>query len=36
MVNWYRLKNGKLVEQRVSFDSMGFLQQIGAMPAPGQ
>jgi len=36
LVNWYRLKDGRLVEQRVSFDSMSFLQQIGAMPAPGQ
>jgi predicted ester cyclase len=33
VMNWYRFENGKLAEQRVAFDMMGFLQQIGAMPA---
>ena len=32
VMNWYRFAQGKLVEQRVAFDMMGFLQQIGAMP----
>jgi len=32
VINWYRFEQGKLVEQRVAFDMMGFLQQIGAMP----
>jgi predicted ester cyclase len=32
VINWYRFDHGKLVEQHVSFDMMGFLQQVGAMP----
>jgi hypothetical protein len=32
-INWYRFDHGKVVEQRVSFDSMSFLQQIGALPS---
>lgn len=32
VINWFRFENGKVAEQRVSFDMMGFLQQIGAMP----
>lgn len=35
VINWYLFERGKLVEQRVAFDMMGFLQQIGAMPGPG-
>ena len=35
VMNWYRFAHGKLVEQRVAFDMMGFLQQIGAMPGSG-
>jgi predicted ester cyclase len=35
VMNWYRFEHGKLVEQRVAFDMLGFLQQIGAMPGPG-
>jgi predicted ester cyclase len=33
-INWYRFDHAKVIEQRVSFDSMSFLQQIGALPTP--
>jgi len=36
VMNWYRFEQGKMVEQRIAFDMMGFLQQIGAMPGPGR
>lgn len=32
VLNQYRFVDGKLVEHRASFDMLGFLQQIGAMP----
>jgi len=32
VLNQYRFAGGQLVEQRVAFDMLGFLQQIGAMP----
>ena len=31
-----RFEGGKLVEGWVEFDALGMLQQIGAIPAPGQ
>jgi predicted ester cyclase len=33
-MNFYRFRDGTLVEHRASFDMMSFLQQIGAIPAP--
>lgn len=27
-------KNGKMIEDRVNFDQLGFLQQLGMMPGP--
>jgi steroid delta-isomerase-like uncharacterized protein len=32
----YRLEDGKIAEQWVTMDSLGLLQQIGAIPAPSQ
>jgi len=32
-VNWYRFEHGKVVDQHVAFDMLGFLQQIGATPS---
>jgi steroid delta-isomerase-like uncharacterized protein len=34
-IGWYRLSGGKFVENRVNEDSLGLLQQIGALPTPG-
>jgi steroid delta-isomerase-like uncharacterized protein len=31
-----RFSGGKIVESWVSFDQLGMLQQLGAIPAPGQ
>ena len=31
-----RIASGKAVEDWVNFDTLGMLQQIGAIPAPGQ
>ena len=31
-----RIANGKAVEDWVNFDTLGMLQQIGAIPMPGQ
>ena len=31
-----RVANGKLVEERVQGDWMGLMQQLGAIPSPGQ
>jgi predicted ester cyclase len=31
----FRLDNGKLVENRVVFDALGLMQQIGVVPTPG-
>ena len=31
-----RIADGRIVEARVMFDSLGFMQQIGVIPAPGQ
>jgi steroid delta-isomerase-like uncharacterized protein len=33
-IGWYRLANGKFIENRVFEDTLGLLQQIGALPAP--
>jgi len=30
-----RIANGKAVEDWVNFDTLGMLQQIGAIPTPG-
>ena len=32
----YRLADGKIAEQWVAMDALGLLQQLGALPAPGQ
>jgi steroid delta-isomerase-like uncharacterized protein len=32
----YRLAGGKVAEDRVQLDLLGMLQQLGAIPAPGQ
>jgi predicted ester cyclase len=33
---WFaRLKGGRLQEQWVSFDALGLLRQLGAIPEPG-
>ena len=34
-IGWYRLSGGKFVENRVNEDSLGLLQQIGALPGSG-
>lgn len=31
-----RFANGRVVEQWLSFDALGMLQQLGVIPAPGQ
>lgn len=31
----YTCRDGKIVENRVVFDALGLLQQLGAMPTPG-
>ncbi len=31
-----RIADGKIVEHWVNFDALGLLQQLGAIPAPGQ
>jgi steroid delta-isomerase-like uncharacterized protein len=33
-IGWYRLANGKFIENRVNEDSLGLLQQIGALAVP--
>jgi steroid delta-isomerase-like uncharacterized protein len=32
-IGWYRLKSGQFIENRVNEDTLGLLQQIGALPA---
>ncbi len=32
----YRLADGKIAEQWVTMDALGLLQQLGAIPGPGQ
>ena len=36
VVEIYRLAQGKIAEQWVIMDTLGMLQQLGALPAPGQ
>lgn len=31
-----RLVDGHIIERRVAFDALGLMQQLGAIPAPGQ
>ena len=31
-----RIANGRVVERWGQFDNLGMLQQMGALPAPGQ
>jgi steroid delta-isomerase-like uncharacterized protein len=33
-MSWIRIENGKFVEARINEDTLGLLQQIGALPAP--
>lgn len=33
---WYRVRDGKIVEDIVQEDTLGMLQQLGAIPPPGQ
>jgi steroid delta-isomerase-like uncharacterized protein len=35
-MNFYRLSGGQIVEERGQPDLLGLLQQIGAVPGPGQ
>ena len=35
-ISIYRIKDGKIAEHWAEMDFMGVLQQLGAMPAPGQ
>ena len=32
----YRIAEGKIAEQWVIIDALGMMQQLGAIPAPGQ
>jgi len=32
----YRIRDGKVAEQWVALDALGLLQQLGAVPTPGQ
>jgi steroid delta-isomerase-like uncharacterized protein len=32
--NFYRFRDGKIVEQWVTFDAMSMMQQLGAIPVP--
>jgi predicted ester cyclase len=32
-INMFRVKDGRVVEQRAQLDMLGLLQQIGAVPA---
>jgi len=34
-VNLFRVRGGKIVEEWVSNDSLGMMQQLGLVPAPG-
>ncbi len=35
-IHIYQIADGKIVERWGQFDASGMLQQIGAVPAPGQ
>jgi len=32
----YQLRNGKIVRHATYYDALGFMQQLGVIPAPGQ
>ena len=34
-MDWYRLEHGKTVEHWGNWDQLGLLQQLGAIPTPG-
>ena len=36
VIDIFRIAGGKIVEHWGQMDSMGMMQQLGAMPAPGQ
>jgi hypothetical protein len=31
-----RIENGRVVEEWINWDTLGMLQQLGAVPAPAQ
>ena len=35
-IGFYRVADGRIVEERVLMDVVGAMQQLGVMPAPGQ
>ena len=35
-IDAFRVKDGKIVERWGNFDDLGMMQQLGAVPAPGQ
>lgn len=35
-INYFRMKDGKIMERWGIFDVMGMMQQIGMIPSPGQ
>jgi steroid delta-isomerase-like uncharacterized protein len=35
-INTFRIAGGKIAEQHAVFDTMSMMQQLGALPAPGQ
>jgi steroid delta-isomerase-like uncharacterized protein len=35
-INIHRLVDGRIVEQWAQYDMLGLLQQLGALPAPGE
>ena len=35
-ISFSRLANGRIVEHWLNWDTLGMLQQLGAIPAPGQ
>ncbi len=35
-INIFRISGGRIVEHWVNYDAMGLMQQIGAIPDPGQ
>jgi predicted ester cyclase len=36
VIDIFRIAGGKIVEHWGQMDSMGMMQQLGAMPAPGR
>jgi predicted ester cyclase len=35
-MNLFRFQNGRIIEQRIVADNLGMMQQLGAIPTPGQ